>query len=141
MVQKVEYIITQMHKLFRSSLQTSLQVIYNKCPSDRKSHLLSICSGIALADNKWTLSLLLGPFIDKHNSSSTTNNENIMLSPYLSYDRYGESIIFSLFVVDDELCLSINGPRRRDKVHLLSARAMPEQIDNKWLFRSEGHLL
>ena len=36
---------------------------------------------------------------------------------------------------------SINGPRRRDKVHLLSARAMPEQIDNKWLFRSEGHLL
>ena len=37
--------------------------------------------------------------------------------------------------------LSINGPRRRDKVHLLSARAMPEQIDNKWLFRSEGHLL
>ena len=38
-------------------------------------------------------------------------------------------------------CLSINGPRRRDKVHLLSARAMPEQIDNKWLFRSEGHLL
>ena len=39
------------------------------------------------------------------------------------------------------LMISINGPRRRDKVHLLSARAMPEQIDNKWLFRSEGHLL